>query len=336
MIECATLADLPAFLIGHAQDAEAGTGCTVIAAPDGAVCGVDVRGGGPATRETDLLRPENTVERVHAVVLAGGSAFGLEASCGVADALADRGIGFQLCGLRVPIVVGACLFDLAVGSPRHPDKEMGRRAAERALAGDDAPGGALSQGNVGAGCGATVGKLASPARAMKAGLGCAVLRQGGLVVGAVVAVNAVGCVRNGAGEWVAGVRGDDGRVLDPLAALSLPDAGAAVAGDAGGASDAGGAPCTNTTIGAVLSNARLTKAQATKVSQAAHDAYARAIKPVHTSNDGDAIFALASGEAAAAPDAVSVLAAEAMQAAIEAAVEHAEGAFGLPAARDLR
>lgn len=134
MFPAAPLSDLPAFCVGHAHDACAGTGCTVVVAPEGAVCGVDVRGGGPATRETDLLKPENMIEAVHAVVLSGGSAFGLEASCGVMDALAERGIGFPVGTARVPIVVGACLFDLLIGDPVHPDKAMGRFAAECALA----------------------------------------------------------------------------------------------------------------------------------------------------------------------------------------------------------
>ncbi|MCI8469769.1 MAG: P1 family peptidase [Eggerthellaceae bacterium] len=325
MIAPATLADLPAFRIGHAQDAAAATGCTVIVAPAGASCGVAVRGGGPATRETDLLRPENMIEAVHAVVLAGGSAFGLEASCGVMDALAERGIGFQMAGACVPIVTGACLFDLLVGAPAHPDKAMGREAAERALA-DGYDGAAVAQGNVGAGTGATVGKLAAPEAAMKAGLGWSALRLGDLVVAALVAVNALGCVRDSQGRWVAGVVGPDGRVADPLEVLARGTA--AQAGGEGG-------PVANTTLGVVLTNARLTKAHATKVASLAHDAYARAIKPVHTMNDGDTVFVFASGEVEAGADVVGVLGAEAMEQAILSAVMSAEGAYGLPAARDL-
>ncbi len=326
MIKTCSLNELSSFQIGHAQDEEAGTGCTVIIAPQGATCSVDVRGGGPATRETDLLRPENMIEAVHAVVLSGGSAFGLEASCGVMDALAERKIGFELGGAYVPIVVGASLFDLLVGKPVHPDKAMGRKAAEAAL---DGPSN-LAQGNVGAGCGATVGKLADPRAAMKSGLGLACLELGELKVGAIVAVNAIGCVRDKSGRWIAGVQDGNRGVLDPLAAMAQ-----AAAAMAQVEQDASPAPCTNTTIGVVLTNASITKAQASKVSSIAHDAYARAIKPVHTSNDGDAIFTFASGEASAAPDVVGVLAAEAMQLAIENAVREAEGAFGLPAARDL-
>lgn len=325
MLEPASLADLPAFRCAHAQDDAAGTGCTVIAAPDGAICGVDVRGGGPATRETDLLRPENMVQKVHAVVLSGGSAFGLEASSGVMEALAARGIGFQLAGAHVPIVVGACLFDLLVGENTHPDAAMGCLAAERALDG----GGTLAEGNIGAGTGASVGKLLGAERAMKSGFGLAGLRWGSLVCVALVAVNALGHVNGADGRALAGTRADDGTIMNPLeafaraAALAAPNA------------EDGGAPTTNTTIGCVLTNARLTKAQAAKSASCVHDAYARAIKPVHTQNDGDTVFVMASGEEAADPDAVSVLACEAMQRAIERAATQATSAYGLPAARDL-
>ncbi|WP_417064776.1 P1 family peptidase [Gordonibacter urolithinfaciens] len=327
MFRTASLADLPAFLCGHAQNPEAATGCTVVVAPEGAVCGVDVRGGGPATRETDLLRPENMIEAVHAVVLAGGSAFGLAASTGVMDELAARGIGFPVEGARVPIVVGACLFDLLVGESAHPDAAMGAEACAAAFARTaEEP---LAEGNVGAGCGATVGKLLGGERAMKSGLGTCGLALGELAVVAIVAVNALGNVRDGDGAWIAGCRDDEGRVRDPLAAFGAM----AAAGD--GTAPAAGGPCANTTIGVVLTNARLTKAQASKTASTVHDAYARAIKPVHTLNDGDTVFAFASGEVEALPDAVSVLACEAMQGAIVNAVRQAEGACGLPAARDL-
>ena len=323
MFEQATLDDLPAFRCGNAQNEADGCGCTVVVAPAGAVCGVDVRGGGPATRETDLLRPENMIESVHAVVLAGGSAFGLEASTGVAQTLAERGIGFRLGEACVPIVVGACLFDLLVGNPAHPDAAMGRQAALAAF--DDAE--ACAEGNVGAGCGATVGKLLDAERAMKSGLGIYGLRAGDLVAVAIVAVNALGNVCDAQGRWIAGCRDDAGCVMDPLDAFDalsrMPE------------SETSAAPCTNTTIGVVLTNARITKAQATKTASTVHDAYARAIKPVHTLNDGDTVFAFASGEVACQPDAATVLATEAMQRAIERAVTCTTGAYGLPAAADL-
>lgn len=356
LFQPATPSDLPAFRVGHAQDKATGTGCTVILAPEGAVCGVDVRGGGPATRETDLLKPENMIEAIHAVVLSGGSAFGLEASCGVMDELSQRGIGFTLGPACVPIVTGACLFDLLVGENSHPDKAMGRAAAIAAFERANE----LEQGNIGAGCGATVGKFGAPERAMKSGLGWAGLRLGSVVVVALVAVNALGHVRNANGDWIAGELDDNDRVLDPLAAM-LKAASALQASEtatseavAGGAIDPSSASpevvaanaaasnsapdpasCTNTTIGCVLTNAKLTKAQATKASSVTHDAYARSIKPVHTSNDGDTIFTFASGEVEAPLDVVSMMATEAMQAAIENAVNNAEGAYGLKAAKDV-
>ena len=331
MLQPATLADLPAFLCAHAEDARAGTGCTVFIAPDGATCGVDVRGGGPATRETDLLKPENMIQAVHGVVLSGGSAFGLAAATGVMDELAARGIGFPVESARVPIVVGACLFDLLVGQNAHPDAAMGRAAARAAFEREAAE--PLAEGNVGAGCGASVGKLLGGERAMKAGLGICGLRLGELTACAVVAVNALGNVRSADGAWIAGCRDGEGRVMDPLEAFGVLAQQAAAHAEQ--EADPAAGPCANTTIGVVLTNARLTKAQASKTASTVHDAYARAIKPVHTLNDGDTVFAFASGEVEALPDAVSVLACEAMQGAIVNAVRQAEGACGLPAARDL-
>ncbi|MCL2826595.1 MAG: P1 family peptidase, partial [Eggerthellaceae bacterium] len=216
MLERTDLGKLPDFLFGHAQDVAAATGVTVVVAPGGACCGVAVRGGGPATRETDLLRPENMIEKVHAVVLAGGSAFGLEASCGVMDALAARHIGFSLGEACVPIVVGACLFDLTVGKDIHPDKAMGAAAVENAFAG--AP---FGEGNVGAATGASVGKLLGQGNAMKAGFGIKVLKAGGLVVAALVAVNALGNVVAPDGLVLAGCRDEQGNLVDGLDALLL-------------------------------------------------------------------------------------------------------------------
>lgn len=323
MFQPATLADLPAFRCGHAHDLRTATGCTVAIAPEGAVCGVAVRGGGPATRETDLLKPENMIEAVHAVVLSGGSAFGLAASTGVMDELAARGIGFPVESARVPIVVGACLFDLLVGENAHPDAAMGRAAARTAFERDASE--PLAEGNVGAGCGASVGKLLGKEHAMKAGFGLCGLRIGALACVAMVALNALGNVRGEDGAWIAGCRGKDGRVMDPLAAFA--DAAAPQSPAAG--------PCANTTIGLVLTNACLTKAQATKASSVVHDAYARVIKPVHTSGDGDTVFTFASGEVEADYDMVAVLATEAMQKALVRAATQAEAAYGLPASDGL-
>ena len=302
MLENATLADLPAFRCAHAQNTQAGTGCTVIVAPEGAVCGVDVRGGGPATRETDLLKPENMVQLVHAVVLSGGSAFGLEA----------------------PIVTGACLFDLLVGENAHPDLAMGKAAAEAALS--DSYEGLLEEGNVGAGTGASVGKMLGGEGAMKTGFGMAGLRWGDLACVALVAVNALGHVVSADGRQIAGTRDGKGGIADPIETFERAMAAQTT--------EAAGGPTANTTIGCVLTNARITKAQATKTASCVHDAYARAIHPVHTLNDGDTVFTFASGEVKTDPDAVSVLATEAMQRAIERAATQPDSAYSLPSAKD--
>ncbi len=328
MFEEASFADLPRFRAAHFTDEEGGTGCTVFIAPEGAVGGVDVRGGAPATRETDLLRPENMVEQIHAVMLSGGSAFGLEAACGAMEVLAQRDVGFHLAGACVPIVCGASLFDLPVGRPVWPGKAAGAKASEAAL-GSGAP--ELSQGCVGAGTGATVGKMGLPTQAMKSGFGWAGLKQGSLVVIANVAVNALGNVMASDGSWVAGTLGADGQVEDPFAAaakaLALQASASAQAPE--------GQPVSNTTLGCILTNARLTKAQATKVAQVAQDAYARHIKPAHTLNDGDTIFTMASGEVQAMVDQVGILATEAMGRAILSAVRHAASTYGLKAACDV-
>lgn len=325
LFQKATFVDLPAFGVAHETNAEAGTGCTVVVAPAGATCGVDVRGGGPATRETDLLRPENMVEQVHAVVISGGSAFGLAAATGVMDVLAEEGIGFRLGDACVPIVVEACLFDLLVGENAHPGPEEGAAAARAALAAQRAGmADGLAQGNVGAGCGASVGKLLGPERVMKSGFGWSGVRAGELAVVALVAVNACGEVRDRNGRWIAGCRADDGSIIPPMQALEMAATAQAAAQK--------GAPCTNTTLGIVLTNARLTKAQATKVSTMTHDAYARAIEPVHTLNDGDTIFTFASGEVATDTNLLGALACDAMQDAIINAVKSATDAYGLPAA----
>ncbi len=340
MFQEATFADLPMFGAAHCTRAEDGTGCTVLVAEDGAVGAVDVRGGAPATRETDLLRPENMVEQVNAIVLSGGSAFGLEAACGVMEELAGRDVGFKLAGACVPIVCGASLFDLPVGKLSWPNKDDGARAARAAC---QSAGADLEQGCVGAGTGATVGKMGLPQQAMKSGFGWAGLRLGELVVIANVAVNALGNVVAEDGSWLAGALGEDGRVEDPIAAAlkaaALQSSAGATGGrDARGAGDQReqeGAPVSNTTIGCILTNARLVKAQATKVAQMAQDAYARCIKPVHTPHDGDTIFVMASGDVDARTDMVGILATEAMERAIRSAVRSATGAYGLRAACDI-
>ena len=309
--------------VGHETLTARPTGCTVVLVEDGAVGGVDVRGSAPGTRETDLLNPINTVEQVHAIVLTGGSAFGLDAASGVMRFLEARGIGYDAGVARVPIVPAAVLFDLGVGGdPRiRPTADCGYRAASAASSGP------VAEGNVGAGAGATVGKLAGRDRAMKGGIGTASLTlPDGLIVAALVAVNAAGDVVDPAtGRVVAGVRTADGRGLADVrlllrSGLVKP-----------------GRPGENTAIGVVATNARLTKAQATKVAQMAHDGLARAIVPVHTPVDGDTLFALATGTRSQPSDVLTIgaLAADAVAEAVVRAVRAATGIPGFPAARDV-
>lgn len=316
-----SVTQIPGVLAGHTTLSEAGTGCTVICCPAGATGGVDVRGGAPATRETDLLRPEETVDVLHAVVLSGGSAYGLSASCGVAEELERRGIGLDVGVCRVPIVSGACLFDLACGDAHvRPGVEEGRAACAAAF---ERAGEPLERGNVGAGAGCTVGKLAGPGRAMKSGLGEDVERSGELVCGAVAAVNACGDVIDpDTGERVAGLRDADGTLGSSVELLL---------------GNAAQMPLerTNTTISCVVTNARLTKAQATKVAQMSADAYAHAISPTHTTNDGDTVFVMATGEVEAPVDVVGALAVRALGRAIADGARQAASAHGYPAARDL-
>jgi len=309
--------------VGHFTESRRPTGCTVILTEDGAVCGVDVRGGAPGTRETDLLDPVNTVQKVHAVVLSGGSAFGLEAAGGVVRYLEERGIGFPVGPAKVPIVPAAILFDLGVGDwTIRPGADAGYRAARAAT---DGP---VPEGSVGAGAGATVGKVLGLSRAMKGGLGTAVVRlpRGG-TVSALVAVNAMGDVLDpDTGRTVAGVRGEDGK--------SLPGAmNVLLAGTGAHASQNG----ENTSIGVVATDVALTKAEATKVAQMAHDGLARAIHPVHTPWDGDTLFALSTGKVEIPQPAflVGAVAAEVVARAVVRAVRAATGLPGLPSATEL-
>ncbi len=290
--------DQPFFRIGHAQDVDARTGCTVILCPQGGVAGVDQRGGAPGTRETDLLRPMHMVQQIHGLVLAGGSAFGLDAATGVMRYLAEQGAGFDTGVARVPIVPAAVLFDLAVGrADVRPDAEMGYAACEVATTGP------VAEGRVGAGTGATVGKMLGMENASPGGLGTAMIRLGDLWIGAVVAVNPVGDVVDPAtGRILAGARLPDGSgFADSLALLAQSAVSPFPA---------------NTVIGTILTNASLSKEEANKVAQMAQDGLARAIRPAHTMMDGDTIFALAAGEVPADVNLVGAFAAEVMAAAI--------------------
>ncbi|MDR1292297.1 MAG: P1 family peptidase [Clostridiales Family XIII bacterium] len=333
-ISSINISEIEGFLFGSAEDEAGATGCSVVVCPGGAVAGVDVRGGGPATRETDLLSPERRIERVHAVVLSGGSAFGLDAASGVVAYLESKGIGYETLVANVPIVCGASLFDLLVGDPAaRPDKDMGRRACEEAFAG--AP---PREGNCGAGTGATVGKYLGPARMMKSGLGFAAVRVGDVKVGAVAAVNAIGDVRDpDTGELVAGMLSEGGGAIVGAsdALYAAIEQGRDVLTQGGPGTNAGGVS-ENTTLLCVVTNAIMTKAQASRMATLAHDGMARAVRPVHTSADGDAAFALASCVARADADAVSCLAADMAAAAIKRAALAAKPAYGLKAAEDFR
>jgi len=448
------ITDIKGFKLGNAENKEKGTGCTVIVCEEGAVGGVDVRGGGPATRETDLLRSENTVDSVHAVVLSGGSAFGLEAASGVMRELSARGLGFDVgTGIMVPIVCGASLYDLAVGDPSaFPDVNMGMCAVQNAYEG------LFSHGNHGAGTGATVGKYLGHERATKTGLGTFACGDGFIEVGAIAAVNAIGDVYSGAGHIIAGLRSEDGESIygtiktlkgmvhdnvnlvdDSTSFINRSDIEKALAAEEAAreepeaeedlideliaeeppveeipdeepaaedapsfeepaeepseeyqteepavidleetetpeqaseemseeTSEEQGVPeesfeepaeeeaveeepveltreelgyniAFNTTIGCLITNASLTKSQANKLASILHDAYARAIKPVHGTLDGDTIFVLTTGKQKVNFDAFAALAADVMQYAIIDGATSAKGAYGLPAASDMK
>jgi L-aminopeptidase/D-esterase-like protein len=315
---------VPGIRVGQFTLSERPTGCTVVLADgDGATGGVSQRGGAPGTRETDLLDPTNLVERVNAIVLSGGSAFGLDAAQGVVRYLDEHNIGYRTGAGVVPIVPTAILFDLGFGGDAkiRPTADCGYRAAAAAT---DGP---VVEGNVGAGAGATVGKLGGGRQAMKAGIGSAAIAlPNGLVVGAIVAVNAVGdIVDPTTGRIVAGARDPNGGLADARQVLRLPRAAARPR------------PAENTTIAVVATNARLTKAQASRMASMADDGLARAIVPSHTIGDGDTVFSLATGtwEGDADLTVIGGLAAEALSEAIVRAAVEATAAGGLPAARDL-
>ncbi|QTN24797.1 P1 family peptidase [Rhizobacter sp. AJA081-3] len=323
-----SIVDVAGLRVGHFTDTRRPTGCTVVLVPDGAVCGVDVRGAAPGTRETELLSPLNAVEQVHAVLLAGGSAFGLDAAGGVMRWLEERGVGVQVGPARVPIVPAAILFDLWVGDASiRPDAASGHAAC--AAASRDTP----AQGNVGAGAGASVGKLFGIERAMKGGIGSASVTVGGVTVGALVAVNALGDVIDPAtGQPIAGARTMDGRGLQGTMASLLR-----------GELPVPFQPGSATTIGVVATDAQLTKAQANKIAQMSHDGLARSINPVHTMGDGDALFALGTGASGrtASTTLLGALAAEVTARAVVNAVREARCLAGpglpeLPSLHELQ
>lgn len=312
---------IPGFSLGHAEDRTGLTGCTVILADTDMAAGVDVRGGGPASRETELLSPVASCERIHAVLLGGGSAFGLRAADGVMRFLEERGRGFDTGFARVPLVCASCLYDLEIGdASARPDADMGYRACL------DAANRRADCGSIGAGTGCTVGKLNGTNTMMKSGLGCFAVRVGEVCVGAVVAVNALGDVFElDGGRRIAGMLTPDKTgFADSETALMTSCA------ERGENLFTG-----NTTIGCILTNAAFDKTRLKKIAAMAHNGLARTIRPVHTSADGDTLYALSAGRVRANPDAVGTLAARVMGLAVNAAVRAATGTPDCPASRDL-
>lgn len=315
------ITDLAGIYIGHFTDTRRPTGCTVVLCPEGAVGGVAVVGAAPGTRETDLLNPTSTVNEVHGIVLSGGSAFGLDSAGGVMRWLHEHGYGLSVGPVRVPIVPGAVLFDLLVdafaqpgGSGITPDAEAGYRACIDAM---ENPTSALRQGNIGAGTGTTVGKLNGPACAMRGGLGWAALNVNGITVAAIIACNAVGDVVDPHTDTIlAGAR----TAPDSLTRLN------AVAAELDGLSTNGLKAGSNTTIGVIITDATLTKAQAQRLAQVGHDGLARTIRPVHTAMDGDTLFALATGKNPMPIDVMQLATAagEVTAMAVVNAIQHAE------------
>jgi len=314
--------DFEGLSIGQTENEKAGTGCTVLVSPWGMGAGLDIRGGGPASRESGLLDPLAAAQSVHAVVLAGGSAFGLNAAGGVMRLLEERGIGFDVGITKVPLVVQSCLFDLTVGDPfTRPDEAMGYEAARRAL---DAAN--YRDGNFGAGCGATVGKMAGMDYCTKTGIGSFAVQLGGLKVGAVAALNALGDVFDWkSGRQVAGLLSEDKKRFRSTEAYMQEKNEVRENKFVG-----------NTTLGAIFTNAAFSKAQLCKIAAMGQDGLARAVRPVHTSADGDSIYALSLGHVRADWDLVGALAAQVMSEAILRAVDSAQSAYGFPCASDIR
>jgi len=321
VLEYVNITDIPGIKIGNAEDLTGGTGCTVVLCEKGGVAGVDVRGGAPGTRETDLLNPIKMMDRIHGIMLAGGSAFGLDAAAGVMEYLEKKGVGFDVGITKVPIVSAAVLFDLMVGDHRcRPDKEMGYRACV------NAENGGFSEGSVGAGTGATVGKILGMKNAMKGGLGSYCIKIGSLYVGALVAVNCFGDVVDpDSGEILAGAYSSENNgfvnteklIMERTLTDDNPFAG-------------------NTTIGVIITNGKLTKSEANKVASIAHNGYARSIRPVHTMYDGDTIFTLSTGEVQADVNQIGVLAVKAMEHAVVNGVKKAAPLFGIRAYSEKR
>lgn len=316
-----SIKDFPGIRIGNAQNVEGGTGCTVILSESGMCAGLDVRGGGPASRESELLKPLASAQTIHAVLLGGGSAFGLDAGGGVMQFLEEKDIGFDVGVTKVPLVCQSDLFDLTVADPHCcPDKAMGYEACKNAYLDN------YQDGNFGVGTGATVGKFKGMDFCMKSGIGSYAVQIGELKVGAIVAVNALGDIYDHhSGRIVAGLLSEDRNSFANSAKLLYQSYKVHE-----------NKYVDNTTIGAIITNARFDKSQLCKIAGMTHNGYARSIRPVHTSADGDSIYALSVGTVAADCDMVGTLAADVMSEAILCAVRSAESAYGYPALRDLK
>ncbi len=315
------ITEIEGIRIGQTENTAAGTGLTVFICENGMPAGLDVRGGGPASRESQLLNPLMAAQVIHAVVLSGGSAFGLGAANGVMEYLEEKKIGFDVGVTKVPLVAQSCLFDLTVGDPFvRPDAKMGREAARLAF---EAPN--YRDGCFGAGCGATVGKIAGMSSCMKSGIGSYALQIGELQIGAVAAVNALGDVFDGkTGRQIAGLLSEDKTAFRSTSEYMASDI-----------RPVENAFADNTTLGIVITNAAFQKPQLCKIASMAHDGYARVIRPVHTSMDGDSIYAVSVGNVQADQDLTGDLAAEVMAEAVVRAVKRAKSAYGYPAASEL-
>ncbi|WP_311771617.1 P1 family peptidase [Salirhabdus euzebyi] len=323
LLKVISVQDINGFKIGHSQDEEAATGCTVVICEKGAIAGVDVRGGSPGTRETDLLDPRNLVEHVHGLFLSGGSAYGLNVGGGMMEFLEQKGVGFDVQVAKVPIVAGAILFDLFPGDPTvRPNHQMGYDACLNALEQKED-----KNGNIGAGTGATIGKCLGPEFAMKGGLGTYAVQIGEFKIGAVVAVNCFGDVIDPSnGQIIAGVYDRQAQALlgsekQLLKQYNQKEKTNRFQG--------------NTTIGTILTNASLTKAQANKIASIAHDGYARTMRPSHTLVDGDTVFTMSTNEVDIELNVVGQLAVTVMEKAVLAAIKQAKSSYGLLAYQDI-
>ncbi|MDO5708100.1 MAG: P1 family peptidase [Andreesenia angusta] len=306
--------EIEGFKIGHYTDSEAGTGCTVIICKEGGIAGVDIRGGAPATRETALLNPENMVERIHSIVLSGGSAYGLDASSGVMKYLEERGIGFTIGTNTVPIVCAASLFDLEVGNGAiRPDKDMGYKAcinSEKNI---------LEEGNVGAGTGATIGKILGKDYAMKSGIGIYATKIGELKIGAIIALNALGDIIDSDGRIIAGLLDEDRKSFKNSKEILISN----IDKERIEKNKIG-----NTTLGCIITNAKLKKVEANRIARIAHNGYAKSISPVHTSLDGDTIFTISYGDIDIDKDILASISVDIIARAVRRAAKKAKSAYG--------